>query len=284
MRTCKWCGKQFDYSPFSRGSRSTEYCCGRCYNAAMHEEQRERQRNKEEADKFRREHPLISFIIGLIVIGYFAIIMIMDFFGSKGGDKQKQNVVENVVQQSIAEEKIISQSGNTMELASNEEPVSLQTLSQPNSQDDLLIEEAENVIADQNKIDQAIEEEIDKEIDEDNELSIEEEDFSKQRIYDIVEEMPSFPGGEMKLMEYIAQNIKYPQEALESGIQGRVLVNFIVEPNGSISNIKVLRGMGYGCDEEAIRVVESLPRFYPGKHRGESVRVSYAVPIFFRFQ
>lgn len=65
--------------------------------------------------------------------------------------------------------------------------------------------------------------------------------------------------GEVELMEYIAQNIRYPQEALESGIHGRVFVSFVVEPNGSISNVKVLRGIGYGCDEEAMRVVKTMP-------------------------
>ena len=113
---------------------------------------------------------------------------------------------------------------------------------------------------------------------------IEEEDFSKQKICDIVEEMPSYPDGDVKLMEYIAQNINYPQEALESGIQGRVFVSFVVEPNGSITNEKVLRGIGYGCDEEALRVVKEMPKWTPGKRKGKPVRVAVTIPVKFMFQ
>lgn len=101
-------------------------------------------------------------------------------------------------------------------------------------------------------------------------------------IFQIVEEMPEFPGGEPKLMEYISDNIQYPQKARETGIQGRVFVGFVVEPDGSISNVKILRGIGGGCDEEAIRVIESLPKWEPGKQRGKAVRVAYQLPILFR--
>ena len=111
-----------------------------------------------------------------------------------------------------------------------------------------------------------------------------EEEVSETEIFQIVEEMPSFPGGEGKLMEYVAKNIKYPQIARETGIQGRVFVGFVVEPDGSISNVKLLRGIGGGCDEEAIRVVKSLPRWKPGKNQGKAVRVSYQIPVFFKLQ
>ena len=111
-----------------------------------------------------------------------------------------------------------------------------------------------------------------------------EEEVVEQEIFQIVEEMPSFPGGEAKLMEYIAKNIKYPQIARETGVQGRVFVGFVVEPDGSISNVKLLRGIGGGCDEEAMRVIKSLPKWKPGKQRGKAVRVSYQIPVFFKLQ
>ena len=113
---------------------------------------------------------------------------------------------------------------------------------------------------------------------------IEEEEVVEQEIFQIVEEMPSFPGGELKMMEYIAKNIKYPQIARESGIKGRVFINFVVEPDGSVSNVKVLRGIGGGCDEEAMRVVKSMPKWKPGKQRGKAVRVSYMLPVNFQLQ
>ena len=111
-----------------------------------------------------------------------------------------------------------------------------------------------------------------------------EEEVVEQEIFQIVEEMPSFPGGEGKLLEYVAKNIKYPQIARETGIQGRVFVGFVVEPDGSVSNVKILRGIGGGCDEEAMRVIKSLPKWKPGKQRGKAVRVSYQIPVMFKLQ
>lgn len=111
-----------------------------------------------------------------------------------------------------------------------------------------------------------------------------EEEVVEQEIFKIVEEMPAFPGGEAKLMDYVAKNVKYPQIARETGVQGRVYVNFVVEPDGSVSNVSVLRGIGGGCDEEAIRVVKSMPKWKPGKQRGKAVRVSYMLPVNFKLQ
>ena len=105
-----------------------------------------------------------------------------------------------------------------------------------------------------------------------------------QRTFVIDEEMPSFPGGESKLMEYLSRHVNYPQEAREHGVQGKVFVNFTVEADGSITNVKLIRGIGSGCDEEAVRVVENMPKWNPGKQRGKPVKVSYAIPINFILQ
>ena len=113
---------------------------------------------------------------------------------------------------------------------------------------------------------------------------IEEEEIVEAEIFKVVEEMPEFPGGAAKMMEFIQKNIKYPMMARESDIQGRVFVNFVVEPNGEISNVEVLRGIGGGCDEEAVRVVKSMPSWKPGKQRGSAVRCAFTVPIIFKLQ
>lgn len=113
---------------------------------------------------------------------------------------------------------------------------------------------------------------------------IEEEEIVEAEIFKVVEEMPEFPGGAAKMMEYIQKNIKYPMMARESDIQGRVFVSFVVEPDGSITNVAVLRGIGGGCDEEALRVVQSMPSWKPGKQRGSAVRCSFTVPIVFKLQ
>ena len=101
-------------------------------------------------------------------------------------------------------------------------------------------------------------------------------------VYQIVEQMPEFPNGQEALMLYIAKQVKYPAEAKKAGAQGRVFIGFIVESDGSLSDFKVLRGIGYGCDEEALRVVKSMPKWQPGMHRGKAVRVQYLVPVNFK--
>jgi len=112
----------------------------------------------------------------------------------------------------------------------------------------------------------------------------ENESVPEQHIFVVVEQMPSFPGGPGALMKYLAKHIKYPELAKESGIQGRVFINFVVEPDGTIDHVKVLRGIGGGCDEEAVRVVKSMPKWIPGKQRGKPVRVSFNLPVKFTLE
>jgi len=111
-----------------------------------------------------------------------------------------------------------------------------------------------------------------------------EEDVQEKQIFQVVENMPEFPGGRGKLMQYLASNIKYPPYAKEAGIQGRVFINFVVERDGSITAVKVLRGIGGGCDEEAVRVVKSMPKWKAGMQRGKPVRVSFNLPVKFTLQ
>ena len=111
-----------------------------------------------------------------------------------------------------------------------------------------------------------------------------EEDVQEKQIFQVVENMPEFPGGRGKLMQYLASNIKYPPYAKEAGIQGRVFINFVVEKDGSITAVKVLRGIGGGCDEEAVRVVKAMPKWKPGMQRGKPVRVSFNLPVKFTLQ
>lgn len=105
---------------------------------------------------------------------------------------------------------------------------------------------------------------------------------NKNRVYDVVEQMPSFPGGISGLRTYLNQNIRYPAEAQENCVQGRVVVSFVVEKDGHISDVTVLRSVDPSLDKEAIRVVRNMPRWTPGKQEGEPVRVRYNVPVSFR--
>ena len=127
------------------------------------------------------------------------------------------------------------------------------------------------------------------EVDQDSEVEImdfvEEEEEEEAQIFFIVEDMPGFMGkGQDGFRQWIGQNLRYPEIAAENGISGRVFVQFVVEPNGSVTNVKVVRGVDPALDAEAVRVVKSSPKWTPGKQRGKAVRVSFTFPINFVLQ
>ncbi len=103
-------------------------------------------------------------------------------------------------------------------------------------------------------------------------------------IFTVVEQQASFPGGFGELNKYLAKNIKYPQQARETGTQGRVYLTFVVEKDGSITDIKILRDIGSGCGEEAIRVVKAMPKWQPAMQRGKKVRQQFNLPVSFSLQ
>ena len=105
-----------------------------------------------------------------------------------------------------------------------------------------------------------------------------------EKVFDVVEQMPSFPGGPSALMEWLSNNVKYPVVAQEYGVLGRVVVSFVVERDGSITDVKVVRGVDPSLDREASRVVRAMPRWIPGKQNGSSVRFKYNLPVAFRLQ
>ena len=113
---------------------------------------------------------------------------------------------------------------------------------------------------------------------------IEEEEPEEQTIFEVVEEAPSFPGGMSALMQFLSKNIKYPTIAQENGVQGRVICQFVVNRDGSIVDVKVIRGVDAYLDKEAVRVIQSMPKWTPGKQRGKAVRVRYTLPVMFRLQ
>ena len=96
--------------------------------------------------------------------------------------------------------------------------------------------------------------------------------------------MPSFPGGPSALMQYLSSNIKYPVVAEENGVQGRVVCTFVVERDGSITDVRVVKSVDPSLDKEAVRVVKSMPKWIPGKQNGSAVRVKYTVPVTFKLQ
>ena len=105
-----------------------------------------------------------------------------------------------------------------------------------------------------------------------------------QDVYESVEQMPEFPGGQAEMMKYLAQNIQYPANAAKNDIQGRVILQFVVEKDGQIGEVKVVRSVDPELDAEAVRVVKSMPNFEPGRQDGKPVSVWYTIPVMFKLQ
>ena len=111
-----------------------------------------------------------------------------------------------------------------------------------------------------------------------------EEIVDDSKVYDVVEQMPSFPGGQQNLFNYLSSHINYPAAALKNGIQGRVICSFVVEKNGSIGDVKVVKSVDPSLDKEAVRVIRNMPNWNAGKQNGLPIRVKYTLPVTFRMQ
>lgn len=124
-------------------------------------------------------------------------------------------------------------------------------------------------------------------IDDDDLENFDPEDFEEPIIEDVelpfiyVEDMPEFEGGKMAFMKHIAKQVKYPRQAKNLGIEGRVFVEFVIDKEGNITEVKAIKGIGAGCDEEAVRVIKNAPKWKPGKQRGKPVKVKMVLPINF---
>lgn len=117
-----------------------------------------------------------------------------------------------------------------------------------------------------------------------NEVIVEEKKPEPEQVFTAVEQMPQFPGGDAALMKYLSSNINYPTVAMENGVQGRVIVQFVVTKNGTVGEVKVIRSVDRDLDKEAVRLCKSLPKFVPGKMNGQAVNVWYTLPITFKLQ
>lgn len=222
---------------------------------------------EKKSPKANLENKKLTFIlIGLII----SLAVAWAVFEIKSYDKREIADIGRTVE--VVEEEMVEITKQEQKPQPVEVPK--QTTQIQVVEDDVEVEDIEiNADVDQNEV---IEEYVAPEV--------VEEEIEEAEIFTVVEEMPEFPGGMAKLADYLAKNIKYPQLARESGIQGRVYINFVVEHDGSVTNVKVMRSLGGGCDEEAVRVVKSMPKWKPGKQRGKPVRVSYNLPVNFKLQ
>lgn len=206
--------------------------------------------------------------IGLVVV--LALVLIAFEWKTTDVDASKFNMIDEVA----AEEEIVP--------ITRQEEVTPPPPPPPPRVTDVL-----NIVDDDVELDEELDIQ-DTEIDENTEIefnvALEEEESDDAAVFFIVEEMPEFPGGDAELRKYIAQSVKYPVIAQENGIQGRVYVQFVVGTDGGVTQVKVARGVDPNLDKEAIRVVQSMPKWKPGKQRGKAVKVSYTVPINFVLQ
>ncbi len=142
------------------------------------------------------------------------------------------------------------------------------------------------IVEDEEEVEEELELD-DLEIDEDTEIEeIEEEveEVVEDKIFTVVEQNPEFPGGIAEFQKYLSKNIQYPSLAKEAGISGTVYATFVVGKDGSINDVKILRGIGGGCDEEAVKKLKKMPKWSPGKQRGKPVKVQFNVPVRFTLQ
>jgi len=142
-------------------------------------------------------------------------------------------------------------------------------------------------VPDEEEIEEEIEVELDVEVTEETvveDIVFEEapEEEVVDEIFDIVEDQPEFPGGIAAFYKYVGKNMNYPKQARRMGIEGKVYVQFIVDKDGQVTNVRAVKGIGAGCDEEAERVLRSSPKFKPGKQRGRPVKVRMMMPIIFK--
>lgn len=115
-------------------------------------------------------------------------------------------------------------------------------------------------------------------------LLSEEKVEDNNEVFVVVEKQPEFPGGNSAMMKFLSDNVRYPIVAQDNGIQGRVIVNFVVEKDGSLTDVQVVRGQDLSLDKEAVRVIEAMPKWKPGTQKGEAVRVRFTLPVVFRLQ
>ncbi len=223
---------------------------------------------KRKSSKASLENKRTIFLEIGFVIALLAVFFAMEY---KSYDKQEYNLIQREVDDTPEEIIPITEQNKPKPPPPPKPPPQTTVL---------------NVVEDDVEVDDEIE--IDVDMDEETEVEAyippaddEEVEEEEEEILMVVQEMPEFPGGEAAMYGFIGKNIKYPKIAKETGVSGRVWVTFVVEKDGSVSRIKVLRGIGAGCDEEAMRVIKAMPKWKPGMQMGKAVRVQYQIPIKF---
>lgn len=115
-------------------------------------------------------------------------------------------------------------------------------------------------------------------------ISFAQNDDKSKQLFEQVDQVPDYPGGMPAMFEFIGKNLKYPKEAIQNKVQGKVLIKLIIEEDGSISETSIVKSLGYGCDQEVTRVVKAMPKWTPGKKDNQLVRTAFELPIMFALE
>lgn len=280
IRTCKWCGRSYDPDK-SRSHYSYAYCSLRC------EIQGEKATNNSE-ERYQR-NCIKYFVIPLIIFG--VIISIFGDHDEKSDNKKKSAKTERTKNAATTNNESDATYNSAAE--SDIEKINESLLDKTNEEAKLSATEEEQLelqepVSTTDDTEAALNESSQSENDTQTESFVTDENENTSessvvdnKVYSVVEQMPNFPGGEAALLEYISANLKYPQSALEQGTQGTVMLRFVVTGTGGIGEVQILKGLDPDCDDEAKRVVKSLPKFNPGMQQGRPVSVWYTTPVRF---
>lgn len=269
---CRWCGRKYDWLNSTASDRGY-FCSKRCEVAAQ---------RAGAAPSGRSFESRLDSCMGRGFIYFLAIALIYGVIETcTGSDKKEPNkkasqrtekvtkndkqenvkpVAENVQTEEIPQ---VASEGVSVVSSTNEEQVTAQQTSEEQVLEDLKEEQIEE-----------LPEEVAEETPENA--------IAEETVFDMVGQMPEFPGGHVALEKYLENHLQYPEVAQENGTQGRVTVQFVVNTDGSISDAQVVRGLDSSCNGEALRLINSMPRWIPGQQDGKNVRVRYILPVTFR--
>ena len=300
---CRWCGCRYDFKS-STANNKVRYCSRRCEIEAQRSEMESRRLQQ---DSGRSGSSSSSSSSGggsggsggsgagcspaMIKWGAIVfIVLVLIAMCSDDNEEEKQNDkttprTEQVTKTSKRETQAVRKPVKKMELVAENVPteetpqvVSEEVPVAPSANE----EQATARQASEEQVSEtSIEEQVENEPEEVEEETLE-NTLVEESVFDAVEQMPEFPGGRDQLNKYYERNLRDPEVAIENGIQGRVIVQFIVNTDGSISDATVIRSVDPACDEEALRVINSMPHWTPGQTNGKNVRVRYTLPVTFR--
>ena len=294
IRTCKWCGRSYDITKSS--SRDIYAFCSK--GCEMQYDMQEIKLRKEKAisnsgvgsGSSGTESGCMKYIVIIIII----LMIIVGIFGDhdeKSDNKKKSAKTERTKNAATTNNESDATYNSAAE--SDIEKINESLLDKTNEEAKLSATEEEQLelqepVSTTDDTEAALNESSQSENDTQTESSVTDENENTSessvvdnKVYSVVEQMPNFPGGEEALMKFINEHIKYPQSALEQGTQGTVMLRFVVTGTGGIGEVQILKGLDPDCDDEAKRVVKSLPKFNPGMQQGRPVSVWYTTPVRF---